>query len=198
MFVAASGNGNFLGQGVDNDRAPFYPAGYDSPNVIAVAASSFNDSLTSFSNFGAQSVDLAAPGAGIRSTELGGGYGTRNGTSMATPHVAGTAALVWAAFPEATVDEVRQAIISTVDPIAALAGKVKTGGRLNAGAAIIANVFAPAARLVSKQDITRINGTSATFTVEYRHRSGIRLTTVNGDDLVVTRQWGQRKMLRLG
>lgn len=190
LFVVAAGNGNILGNGVDNDRTPFYPVSYESPNVIAVAASDASDNLATFSNYGKTSVDLFAPGVGIRSTIPGGGYASANGTSMASPHVAGTAALIWAAFPKATIDEVTQAILSTVTPVAAAANLVSTGGRLNANAAINADVFAPAARMISKQDITTAGGTSTEFTVEYSHRSGIDTTTLGDDDLIVTRQWG--------
>ncbi len=68
LFVAAAGNGNVLGQGVDNDRTPFYPASYESPNVISVAAMDNSNRPAPFSNFGATSVDVFAPGVGIRST----------------------------------------------------------------------------------------------------------------------------------
>ncbi|MCY2986212.1 MAG: S8 family serine peptidase [Planctomycetota bacterium] len=195
LFVAASGNGNFLGQGVDNDRTPFYPASYEVDGVIAVAASDAADRTASFSNYGANSVDLLAPGVGIRSTLPGGGYGSANGTSMATPHVAGTAALIWSAFPEATVAEVQKAILSTVDPIANGKLYVSTGGRSSASNAINADVFAPAARLVSKQNITTAGGSTTEFTVEFSHRSGINTTTIGNDDLIVTRQWGPADQL---
>ncbi len=190
IFVAAAGNGNFIGQGVDNDRTPFYPASYDVPGLIAVAASDPTDRPAGFTNFGAQSVDLFAPGVGIRSTLPGGGYGSANGTSMATPHVAGTAALVWSAFPEATVAEVQKAILSKVAPIANGSLFASTGGRLSASKAIIADVFAPAARLIAKQNITTAGGTSTEFTVQYFHRKGINAATIGNDDILVKRQWG--------
>ncbi len=142
LFVAAAGNGNILGQGVDNDRTPFYPASYDVPNVIAVAAADANDRLATFSNYGKTSVDILAPGVGIRSTVPGGGYQSANGTSMAAPHVSGTAALIWSALPESTVDEVKQAILISAEPITE-SNIVATNGRLNAVAAINAEVFAP-------------------------------------------------------
>ncbi len=190
LFVAAASNGNFLGQGVDNDRTPFYPASYEVSGVIAVAASDSSDRPASFSNYGAKSVDLFAPGVGIRSTLPGGGYGSANGTSMASPHVAGTAALIWSAFPEATVAEIQRAILSTVDPIANGSLYVSTGGRLSASKALNADGFAPAARLIAKQDITTAGGTSTEFTIEYSHRSGIDTSTIGNDDLIIARQWG--------
>jgi subtilisin family serine protease/Tol biopolymer transport system component len=194
LFVAAAGNGNILGNGVDNDRTPFYPASYDVPNVIAVAAADANDRLATFSNFGRTSVDILAPGVGIRSTVPGGGYQSANGTSMAAPHVAGTAALIWSALPEATVDEVNQAILSTTTP-SAQPNIVATGGRLNVAVAINADVFAPAARLIAKQDITTTGGTHTEFTIEYSHRSGIDITSIGDDDIIVTRQWGPAEVL---
>jgi subtilisin family serine protease len=127
LFVAAAGN-----SGTDNDAAPHYPSNYDLPNVVSVAATDRNDQLASFSNYGAQSVDLAAPGVSIVSTIPGGGYASYSGTSMATPHVAGVAALAWSLDPDASVAEVRQALLEGVDPLAGLAGRVTTGGRLNA------------------------------------------------------------------
>ncbi|HBJ38596.1 MAG TPA: hypothetical protein DDZ51_28375, partial [Planctomycetaceae bacterium] len=194
LFVAAAGNGNILGNGVDNDRTPFYPASYNVPNVIAVAAADANDRLATFSNFGKTSVDILAPGVGIRSTVPGGGYQSANGTSMAAPHVAGTAALIWSALPGSTVDEVKQAILSTTIA-AAQPNIVATNGRLNAHAAINADVFAPAARLIAKQDITTSGGTTTEFTIEYSHRDGIDITTIGDDDIIVTRQWGPRERI---
>lgn len=129
LFVAAAGNGNVLGQGVNNDRTPFYPASYDLDNVISVAATDPDDPLGRFSNFGAQSVDLAAPGIGILSTLPGGRYGTANGTSMAAPHVTGVAALTWADAPYATLAEVRQAIMAGVDTQTGFQGRIATQGR---------------------------------------------------------------------
>jgi subtilisin family serine protease len=136
LFVAAAGNGNALGIGLNNDTTPFYPSGYELDNIIAVAAVDHNDNLASFSNYGAATVDLAAPGVNILSTTPGGGYGTSSGTSMAAPHVAGVAALVWDAHPGWTYSEVVSQILSTVDPLPSLAGVTATGGRLNAASAL--------------------------------------------------------------
>ncbi len=195
LFVAAAGNGNIFGQGVDNDATPFYPASYEIPGVISVGAVDTNNRLASFSNFGARSVDLLAPGVGVLSTLPGstsqnGAYGSANGTSMAAPHVSGTAALIWSAFPGATVQEVTQALLSTVTPLANDPFRVSTGGQLNASQAISVDVFSPTARLIAKTDIGTAGGTSTEFTVEYSHRFGIDVASLGSDDLVIERSWG--------
>lgn len=127
LVVAAAGNA-----GQNNDVTGNYPSNYEAANLIAVAATDRNDRLASFSNYGAISVDLAAPGVSIYSTVPGGRYASYSGTSMATPHVAGVAALAWALAPNATVAQVRDAILNGADRLASLSGKVATGGRLNA------------------------------------------------------------------
>jgi subtilisin family serine protease len=131
LFVAAAGN-----YSRNNDATPFYPASYNVPNVISVAASDYNDNLASFSCYGATSVDLAAPGVSILSTIPGNGYSSWNGTSMATPHVTGVAALVRAEFPGITHIDIKDRVLGGVDPIPGMAGKVATGGRLNARGAL--------------------------------------------------------------
>ena len=136
IFVAAAGN-----SGTDNDIYPHYPSNYHTynnvtlDNVVSVAAINSSGLKASFSNFGATSVDLAAPGHNILST-VPGGYAYMNGTSMATPHVAGAVALVLAKNPTWTVTQVINQVLSTVSPLSSLAGKVVTGGTLNAFAAL--------------------------------------------------------------
>jgi subtilisin family serine protease len=136
IFVAAAGNGNFLGIGQDNDSTPFYPAGYDLANIVAVAATDANDALAGFSNYGATSVDLAAPGVGILSTTRNNTYSTFDGTSMATPHVTGVLALVRDQHPTWTYSQVINKVLGAVDPVPGLQGKTVTGGRLNAARAV--------------------------------------------------------------
>ena len=132
VFVAAAGNGGADQIGDDNDASPHYPSNYTLTNVISVAATDRNDQLTSFSNFGATSVDLAAPGSAIWSTTPNNTYSSFSGTSMATPHVTGVVALLLASEPGLTPEEVRTRILDSTDPLAALDGITVSGGRLNA------------------------------------------------------------------
>ncbi len=131
LFVAAAGN-----DGSDNDRRPHFPSNYNLPNVISVAALDRNDNLASFSNFGAKTVHIAAPGKDIRSTWLGDAYREASGTSMATPEVSGVAALIIASEPSITMEKLRQRLLKSVDKIESLSGKVASGGRINAAKAV--------------------------------------------------------------
>jgi hypothetical protein len=135
LFVAAAGN-----DAIDSDVFPSYPANYPLDNIISVAAIDRRDRLAGFSNYGANSVNLGAPGVDIFSSiSLGNNtYELFPGTSMAAPHVAGAAALILARFPEAPLAEVRERILQTVVPTPALAGRTTTGGRLSAHKALIA------------------------------------------------------------
>ncbi|MEW6283191.1 MAG: S8 family serine peptidase, partial [Candidatus Eremiobacterota bacterium] len=139
LHIFAAGN-----ESNDNDKSPAYPASYDLPNLISVAALDRNDRLASFSNWGASSVDIGAPGVDIYSTTANGRYGTMSGTSMACPHVAGVATLVASAFPNATNQEIRDRILQGAIPIPALEGKSVTGGRLNAKNAVETDTTPPA------------------------------------------------------
>ncbi len=132
IFIAAAGNGGSDGVGDDNDATPNYPSSYDVPNVVAVAASDDTDRLAYFSDFGASSVDLAAPGVGILSTLPGNTYGRYSGTSMATPHVAGVAALIKSQEPGLDDAQIKAQLLQYTDEKANLQGKVATNGRLNA------------------------------------------------------------------
>jgi thermitase len=131
LFVAAAGNSSS-----DNDVSPHYPSSYNLGNVVSVAALNRKDELAAFSNYGAQSVNVAAPGEEILSTWLKNGFEERKGTSMATPFVAGVAALVLARNPNISVDELRALLLKSVDPLPALKGKVSSGGRINAAKAV--------------------------------------------------------------
>lgn len=127
LFVAAAGNDR-----KDTDKDPNYPSNYDVENVISVAASTDKDKLAAFSNYGATTVDLAAPGESIYSTLPHSRYGNLSGTSMATPHVAGAAALVWAYyFPESNWRNVKYRLFGSVDYVFSLQNIVLLDGRLN-------------------------------------------------------------------
>jgi subtilisin family serine protease len=133
LFIAAAGN-----SGANNDTTPAYPSGYTSANVIAVAALASNGTLASYSQYGATTVDICAPGSGVWSTvpvsskgKVSPGYASYNGTSMATPHVTGAAALYKARNPGATAAQIKTALLGSATPTASCAGKVSTGGRLN-------------------------------------------------------------------
>ena len=131
VVACAAGN-----SGANTDSTPQYPSAYSSNNIIAVAATDCNDKLASFSNYGVSSVDIGAPGVTIRSTYKGGQYKYLSGTSMATPFVSGVAGLVKAANPKMNKAEIKARILSSVDPLSTLSGKVSSGGRLNAAKAL--------------------------------------------------------------
>lgn len=133
LFVAAAGNSS-----VDNDASPHYPSSYTSANIIAVASITSTGALSSFSNHGATSVDLGAPGSSIVSTvpvrsgkNVVAGYASYSGTSMATPHVTGAVAMYASSHPGATAQQIRAAILNAVVATPSLGGRTVTGGRLN-------------------------------------------------------------------
>ncbi|CAM3005828.1 S8 family peptidase [Rariglobus hedericola] len=133
LFVAAAGN-----DGRNNDVLPAYPASFNLPNIISVAATDRSDALASFSDYGASSVDLSAPGVGIYSTSNENifFYVVDSGTSMAAPHVSGVAALVLAHNGPLTAAKLKSILLANVDPIPSMNGRSVTGGRLNAAAAV--------------------------------------------------------------
>ena len=136
LVVAAAGNST-----ENADKEPQYPAAFNFSNIISVAATGSEGTLAPFSNFGRKSVDVAAPGVDILSTNLlasiNGPYIERSGTSMASPHVAGIAALIAAINPELTARQIRTSILTTVTAAATLAGITATGGIVDAEAALV-------------------------------------------------------------
>ena len=134
LFVAAAGN-----SGVNNDASPHYPSSYANANIIAVASITITGALSSFSNYGATTVDIGAPGSGIWSTVpvrskgkvAVASYASYSGTSMATPHVTGAAAMYASRNPGVSAAQIKAAILNSVIATPSLAGKTVTGGRLN-------------------------------------------------------------------
>lgn len=133
LFVAAAGNSAF-----DNDTQDSYPSNYPNPNIIAVASITSTGGLSSFSQWGATTVDIGAPGSAIWSTipksakgQVISSYASFNGTSMATPHVTGAAALYAAQHPGSSAAQIKAGILNAATPTPSLTGKVLTGGRLN-------------------------------------------------------------------
>ncbi len=133
LFIAAAGNASN-----NNDASLSYPGSYDNSNIIAVASITNSGAISSFSNFGATTVDIGAPGSGIYSSipvrskgQILSGYASYNGTSMATPHVSGGAALYAASHPGSTAAQIKAAIMNSAVPTSSLTGKCVTGGRLN-------------------------------------------------------------------
>lgn len=133
LFIAAAGN-----DGLNTETNTSYPSGYPNANIIAVASITSTGALSSFSNYAVTKVDLGAPGSGIYSTlpksskgKVVSGYGSYSGTSMATPHVTGAAALYASTHPGATAATIKSVILGSVVPTSSLAGKCATNGRLN-------------------------------------------------------------------
>ena len=131
ITVAAAGN-----SGLNNDTFPAFPANVPNPYVISVAATDNRDQLSPFSDYGANTVDLAAPGVDVGGLDVNGALTTMSGTSMAAPLVTGTIALMASANPTATAGQIVSALLSSVDVLPQLKGKVVTGGRLNAYKAV--------------------------------------------------------------
>ena len=133
LFIAAAGN-----SATNNDATASYPSGYTSSNIIAVASITSTGALSSFSQYGATTVDIGAPGSGIWSTvpvsskgKVVSGYASYNGTSMATPHVTGAAALYKSLNPSATASQIKAAIMGSATATQSLNGRCVSNGRLN-------------------------------------------------------------------
>ena len=130
VVVCSAGN-----SAQDVDSTPYYPAAFNIPDLIAVAASDGFDQLTSWTNFGRKSVSIAAPGVDILTTQRGGGYSTVSGTSAAAPLVSGVAGLLKSASPWLNPHAINQALNNGARQEASLAGKIQSGGVLSAGGA---------------------------------------------------------------
>jgi len=172
LFVAAAGN-----DGVDIAITPTYPAANAEPNKIVVAATDNTDSLAWFSNFSSTLVDIGAPGVNVLSTIRGGQYEEMSGTSMATPHVSGVAALVLSVCSLST-SALKQTLLSTADPVPSLASMTVTGSRVSAYRAVhscAGQNARPGVTLTATPSIlTLAPGTSATAEIAVTPFSGFK------------------------
>jgi subtilisin family serine protease len=180
IIVAAAGN-----NGTNDDTSFFSPASYSSQyaNVISVAAIASDGTLASFSNYGTGSVQLAAPGVSVFSTNSSGGFSTDSGTSMAAPMVTGTVALVEAAHPSWSMSQVIDAVLDTVTPDPYLSGMVSTDGVVNAGAAV-ANTDGPC--VVSATPDGSINSSVGLSTVQLTFNEEINPATLTSAQVTLT------------
>ncbi len=126
LFIAAAGNDS-----TNADSNPHYPAGYQVDNVMAIAATTNKDTLATFSTYGKRTVHIAAPGHNVYSTVPKGKYASYSGTSMASPHAAGAAALLWGTDTSMTYAQVKDRLLRSRDYIATLSRKVSMSGRIN-------------------------------------------------------------------
>jgi len=162
LFVAAAGN-----SAVDNDADPHYPSNYEHDSVLSIASTTHTDDMSGFSQWGLTSVDMGAPGSAILSTVPGGGYDSFSGTSMATPHVAGVAALVLSVNPDLNVLELKNLLMNSGDDNAALAGKTVSGKRLNAHTALLDADPTPGFGMsVSPGSVNLVAGDTATYSFD--------------------------------
>ena len=163
LFITAAGNGDVFGFPINNDQSAFYPCTYSLPNIICVAATTRTDARSSFSNYGRRTVHIGAPGTDILSTTRNGSYGFSSGTSMATPHVSGVAALLKAQNPARDWRAIKNLILAGGDNVSSMADTV-TQKRLNANGAMTCNNSTVLSRL---EPINNIIGTSIGTTVAF-------------------------------
>lgn len=156
LFLAAAGNDAY-----DNDVTPSYPASYDSDAIMAIASTDRNDNMSGFSQWGLTSVDMGAPGSAILSTVPGGSYDTYSGTSMATPHVTGAAALVWSLNPDLSAEEMKELLMASGDSNASLTGLTVAGTRLNVASALDQANPAPGYRFTASPALQEVEAGSA-------------------------------------
>ena len=162
LFVAAAGN-----SGINSDASPQYPAAYDLDNIVSVAAIDSNGAIASFSNYGATTVDIGAPGVGISSTWFDGSYKSLSGTSMATPHVSGALALFKAYSGALTASQLKAVLLNSALPNSSLAGKVLSNGELNPLGGLqqlVKNPYSPTPIATSTPTITPTLTPTATIT----------------------------------
>ncbi|MCH2412766.1 MAG: S8 family serine peptidase, partial [Acidimicrobiales bacterium] len=176
LFVAAAGN-----NGSDNDASPTYPASYPQDIVLTVASTQVDGNRSSFSNYGELGVAVAAPGSAILSSVPGGGYATFSGTSMATPHVVGIAALVRSVAPDLTAVQVKERLVDSSTWVDALSTASGSGGRVDAAAAVVASLGAAPVVAVDPPAGTVTEGTPVALTAT--------ATGPDGADLAASVSW---------
>lgn len=182
LFVAAAGNDT-----IDNDVNPHYPSNYENASVLSVASTDQTDGISWFSHYGLTSVDMGAPGSAILSTTPGESYASYSGTSMATPHVAGAAALVLSINPELSTQELKDLLMNSGDANAALQGVTVAGTRLNVNQALIDADPTPGFKISADpltQQIEAGQATNYTFTIgsiaEWDEEVTLELSTTLG------------------
>ena len=173
LFVVAAGN-----DGTDLETAPSYPASYDLDNLIAVANIRYDGELDPTSSYGAASVDLAAPGSYILSTTPGGTYSYMTGTSMAAPMVSAAAAMVYSAFPNATLADVKDILLASVQKLDSLSDCTATGGMLDLGAAMAYAATASTGRTWAEPDLTAYADNPPVISLSLSQWLGRRYLTV--------------------
>lgn len=173
LFVVAAGN-----DGTDLETSPSYPASYDLDNLIAVANIRYDGELDPTSSYGAASVDLAAPGSYILSTTPGNTYSYMTGTSMAAPMVSAAAAMVYSAFPKATLADVKDILLASVHKLDSLTGRTATGGMLDLGAAMAGAVTASTGRAWAEPDLTAYTDNPPVISLSLSQWLGRRYLTV--------------------
>ena len=131
LFVVSAGNGNAKGIGEDTDQKPDYPSSFDLDNVISAANLMFDGNLAESSNYGAKSVDIAAPGTYIVSTIADSGYGFMTGTSMSAPMVTGAAAMLYSYRTDLQLSDIRKVLLETARKLPTLNGKLSSNGMLD-------------------------------------------------------------------
>ena len=173
LFVVAAGN-----DGTDLETSPSYPASYDLDNVISVANIRYDGELDPTSSYGAASVDLAAPGSYILSTTPGGTYSYMTGTSMAAPMVSAAAAMVYSAFPNATLADVKDILLASVQKLDSLSDRTATGGMLDLGAAMAYAATAATGRTWTEADLTAYADNPPVISLSLSQWLGRRYLTV--------------------
>ena len=173
LFVVAAGN-----DGTDLETSPSYPASYDLDNVISVANIRYDGELDPTSSYGAASVDLAAPGSYILSTTPGGTYSYMTGTSMAAPMVSAAAAMVYSAFPNATLADVKDILLASVQKLDSLSDRTATGGMLDLGAAMAYAATASTGRTWAEPDLTAYADNPPVISLSLSQWLGRRYLTV--------------------